>query len=216
MRIRRRVMVRRRLIPRRIRHHPLTRIGAVVVVVLLLGPVLERAVVTSVDTRRKWGEQRTVTVARHRIAIGSVVEADAVATESWPVALVPQGAVEQSPVGRTVVGTIEAGEAVLGLRLAPEGLSGIAALLPPGSRALAVPTGPSVVALRIGDHVDLIAGFDVAGATGDNAPALTVAQNAVVVSVDDKSVTVAVRAADAERVAFALVAGTVVPALRAT
>ena len=155
-------------------------------------------------------------VARHRILIGDTVEAEAITTQSWPVALVPAGAVETSPVGRTAAATIEKGEAVIGSRLAPDGLRGVAALVPPGWRALAVPVGPTVVALSVGDHVDLIAGFDVANATGGQAPAFTVADSAVVVAVDAERVTVAVREPDAERVAFAIVAGTVVPALRTT
>jgi hypothetical protein len=72
-----------------------------------------------------------------------------------------------------------------------------------------------VVTLSVGDHVDLIAGFDVANASTDQAPAFTVARDAVVVAVDDQRVTVAVPGTDVERVAFAIVAGTVVPALRA-
>jgi Flp pilus assembly protein CpaB len=215
MRIRRRVIARRRLVPRRVRHHPLVRAGAVIVLVLMATSAIQRTAASALDARRRWGQERTVAVARHRIAMGDVVEADAITTESWPTALVPAGAIEASPVGRTVVATIEPGEAVIVARLAPEGLSGVAALVPPGWRALAVPVGPAVVALSVGDRVDLIAGFDTARAGADQAPAFTVAENAIVVAVDDKRVTVAVREGDATRVAFAIVAGTVVPALRA-
>jgi Flp pilus assembly protein CpaB len=214
MRIRRRVIARRRLLPRRIRHHPLVRFATAAVLVVLAASVIQRTAASAVQARRQWGEERTVVVARHRIALGAVVEADAVTTESWPAALVPAGAAEESPVGRTVIATIEPGEAVIAARLAPDGLRGVAALLPPGFRALAIPVGPSVVALAVGDHVDLIAGFDVASANRDEAPAFTVAEDAVVVAVDDQRVTVAVRDADVVRVAFAIVAGTVVPAVR--
>ena len=144
------------------------------------------------------GQERTVVVARHRIAMGDVIEPDAITTQSWPAALVPVGAIERSPVGRTVVATIEPGEAVIAARLAPEGLSGVAALVPPGWRALAIPVGPAVVALAVGDRVDLIAGFDVATASADQAPAFTVAENAIVVAVDEQRVTVAVRERDAD------------------
>ena len=216
MRIRRRVIARRRLIPRRVRHHPLVRAGAVIVLVLFAATVIQRTAASAMDARRRWGQERTVVVARHRITMGDVIEADAITTESWPAALVPVGAMEASPVGRTVVATIEPGEAVIVSRLAPGGLSGIAALVPPGWRALAIPVGPAVVAVTVGDRVDLIAGFDAASASADQAPAFTVAENAIVVAVDDQRVTVAVRAGDAARVAFAIVAGTVVPALRAT
>ncbi|MEY2446858.1 MAG: pilus assembly protein CpaB [Acidimicrobiaceae bacterium] len=215
MRIRRRVIARRRLLPRRVRHHPLVRLAAVVVVALVATSVIQRSAAVAIDARRRWGQERTVVVARHRIASGEVVDANAVTTESWPAAVVPNGAVDTSPVGRTVVDTIEPGEAVLASRLAPTGLSGVAALIPAGWRAVAVPVGPAVVTLSVGDHVDLIAGFDVANASTAQAPAFTVARDAVVVAVDDQRVTVAVPGTDVERVAFAIVAGTVVPALRA-
>jgi Flp pilus assembly protein CpaB len=216
MRIRRRVIARRRLVPRRVRHHPIVRAAAVIALVLLAASIVQRTSATAVDARRRWGQERTVVVAHHRIAMGSVIEADAITTESWPTALVPDGAIEQAPVGRTAVATIEPGEAVIAARLAPNGLRGFAALVPPGWRALAVPVGPAVVALAVGDHVDLIAGFDAAKGSADKAPAFTVAENAIVVAVDDQRVTVAVLRGDATRVAFAIVAGTVVPALRTT
>ena len=216
MRMRRRVIVRRRLLPRRIRHHPLVRIGTAFVVALIAFSVLQHTAATAVDAQRRWGEQRTIAVARHRIVIGDVIDADAITTQSWPKGVIPAGAIDGSPVGRTVVAAIEPGEAVLAARLAPSGLSGVAALVPAGWRALAIPVGPAVVTLTVGDRVDLIAGFDVSKATADQAPAFTVAHDALVVAVDERRVTVAVRSADAEAVAFAIVAGTVVPALRAT
>jgi Flp pilus assembly protein CpaB len=122
--------------------------------------------------------------------------------------------VSDSPVGRTAVATIEPGEALVSARLAPDGLRGVAALVPPEWRALAIPIGPTVVALSVGDHVDLIAGFDVGNVNAGQAPAFVVASDAIVVAVDEQRATVAVRERDAARVAFAIVAGTVVPALR--
>lgn len=214
MRSRRRVIARRRLLPRRVRHHPLVRWAAVIALVLVAASIIERTAATAREARHQWGEARTVVVARHRIAMGDVVEPDAITTQSWPAALVPVGAVDTSPIGRTAIATIEPGEAVIATRLAPEGLSGLAALVPPGWRALAIPVGPTIVKLSVGDHVDLIAGFDVASATAGQAPAFTVADDAIVIAVDDERVTVAVHDDDAARVAFAIVGGTVVPALR--
>jgi Flp pilus assembly protein CpaB len=216
LRIRRRVIARRRLLPRRVRHHPLVRAAVVLAVIGLAWSVVQRTAATALDARDQWGRSQTVVVARERIVIGDTIDGAAVATESWPAAMVPEGAVTQSPVGQTVIATIEPGEAVNGARLAPDGLRGVAALVPSGRRALAIPVGPTVVDLSVGDQVDLIAGFDAASASGGRAPAFTVAERAVVVAVDERRVTVAVDADDATRVAFAIVAGTVVPALRTT
>jgi Flp pilus assembly protein CpaB len=178
--------------------------------------IVQRTAGTALDARDQWGRSRTVVVARQRIVMGSTIDGSAVAAASWPAAMVPEGAVTESPIGQTALATIEPGEAVNRARLAPVGLSGVAALVPPGWRALAIPVGPTVVDLSVGDQVDLIAGFDTASASGGRAPAFTVAERAVVVAVDERRVTVAVDADDAPRVAFAIVAGTVVPALRTT
>jgi Flp pilus assembly protein CpaB len=211
MRARRRIIVRRRLLPRRLRHHPVARGLVALVVIVVAASFLQRVTARAGDAQRRWGATHTVFVARHRIAIGSAIDADAVERHSWPLAVIPSGAVDTDPVGRTVVATIEAGEAILTERLAPDGLAGVAALVPSGWRALAI-----LVALTVGDHVDLIAGFDVDRTNGNQSPSFVVARDAVVVSTDEQRVTVAVRADDVERVAFAVVAGTVVPALRST
>jgi len=217
MRTRRRFNVRRRLLPPRLRYHPAARWLALAVLVALAVTVVHRTTAGAADERQQWGATRTIAVARHRIAMGTAIETGDVEPRSWPNAVVPEGAMDVVPTGRTATATIEAGEAVLATRLAPDGVHGVAALVPAGWRALAVPVAPTVLTLAIGDHVDLIAGFDVSGASNhtDRSPSLVVARDAIVVAVDEQRVTVAVPDGDAERVAFAIVAGTVVPALRA-
>ena len=214
MRTRHRFTVRRRLLPPRLRYHPAVRWLALAALLALAVTVVHRASASAANERHQWGASRRVAVARHRITMGNVVDDGDVETRWWPVAMVPDGAVDSVPSGRTAAATIERGEAVLAARLAPQGRHGIAALTPDGWRALAVPVAPTVLTLTIGDHVDLIAGFDVGNATTDRSPSLVVARDAIVVAVDEQRVTVAVPDDDAERVAFAIVAGTVVPALR--
>jgi len=209
-------MVRRRWLPRRVRRHPLTRLGAATVGVFVLVALVQHIAAPALVAQRRWGVTRTVVVARHRLEVGDVIDGGDVETEAWPVAVVAPGAVEVEPIGQTVIAAMEPGEAVLSTRLAPDGLHGVAALLPPGWRAVAIPVGPTVVSLSVGDRVDLIAGFDAASATDNQAPAFVVARDALVVAVDEQRVTVAVRDDDAARVAFAVIAGTIVPALRAT
>ncbi|MEY2437667.1 MAG: hypothetical protein QOF97_2503, partial [Acidimicrobiaceae bacterium] len=84
-----------------------------------------------------------------------------------------------------------------------------------GSRAVAVPVGPDALHLQTGDLVDLLATLEPAAAGGSgNEPTVVVAESAVVLEVGEQSVTVAVPAADASGVAFALASGTVTLALR--
>ena len=104
-----------------------------------------------------------------------------------------------------------AGEPVVAARLAPHGLRGAAALVPPDERAVAVPLGPGgAPPLAVGDLVDVLAvlpsGYEPAG----DVPAFPLAERATVVDVADHAVTVAVPRADAARVAWALAHGTVV------
>jgi Flp pilus assembly protein CpaB len=105
------------------------------------------------------------------------------------------------------------GAAVVSGNVAPEGLSGLAALLPAGARAVAVPTGAASVALRRGDRVDLLVTFDPPPA--GEAPTFPVAVAALVIDVGPEAAAVAVDPEEAVRVAYAVAAGVVTIVLTA-
>ena len=156
--------------------------------------------------RAAWGESVEVVVAAHDLAAGEVIAADDVAVASWPRAMVPGSALHEPPLGRTVAARIAAGEAVVADRVAPDGLSDVAALLPDGWRAIAVPSasggfGADAPPLAVGDRVDVLATFDVLEL--DEAPRRPWPRARVIVDVGEANVTVAVPATDAERVANA-------------
>ena len=88
------------------------------------------------------------------------------------------------------------------------------ALIPPGWRALAVPVADAALPLSVGDRLDLVAAVGGTDSSESRSPAFVLAENALVVAVDEQSVTVAIPADDAPRVAFGIVTGSVVPALR--
>ena len=157
----------------------------------------------------RFGDLRTVLVTTRAVEAGQVLTAEDVAERSVPAALLPDGVPTTEVAGRAALVPLLAGEVVVDERLAPTGLRGAAALVPPGARAIAIPAAGAPVA--IGDRVDLIATFD----DGSAEPAFAVAEGATVVAVDDDAevVTVAVVAADAPRVAYALAAGVVTIAL---
>lgn len=181
--------------------------------------VVTGAVVTSLTSRaesalRRYGTSRPVAVATRSIAAGAVIAAGDAEVRTWPEGLVPRGALGAVPVGRTATAATFAGEPLVAARVAPGGRSGVAALLPPGTRALAVPLTGAGPPLATGDSVDLLATFDPVVAAGGD-PTVVVASGATVVgtAADGEAVTVAVPAADAPRVAFALTQGTVTVAL---
>lgn len=167
------------------------------------------------EARSAWGDSVDAAVAVHDLEVGDVVGDDDVLVEPRPRAMVPEGALDEEPIGRVVVAPVLAGEVVPARRVAPDGLRGTSALVPAGHRAVAVPleTGLGVVspAVRVGDRVDVLATFDVGG--GDEPPTGTVADAVTVIAVDDVSVTVAVPVDAAPRVAFAAARGTVALAI---
>jgi Flp pilus assembly protein CpaB len=168
---------------------------------------------------RRWGTQTTVEVAVRDLVRGHIVTAGDLVARAWPVALLP-GAAARSPVGRVVTEPILGGEVVAEERLAPNGVSPVAALLPRNTRAVALPAGPAVVPLAVGDRVDVLAATGAAGAagagggTGADEPARLLTADCVVVAVDAQGATIAVPERDAPAVVAATVAGVAVVALR--
>jgi Flp pilus assembly protein CpaB len=146
---------------------------------------------------RSLGGLVRVPVAARPLAMGAVVGGDDVSWRRLPAGVLPEGLVERSPVGRTVVVPVVGGEVLLASKFAPAGLSGVAALLPAGARALAVPVVAGNPSVQRGDRVDLL------------AEAQVIAADAVVLDVSDEVVTIAVVADEAPHVAQALSTGVV-------
>lgn len=187
-----------------------------------------------------FGHLRAVPVARRALAIGNEVGPGDVTMRRLPAALIPHGPVASRLVGRVVLVPVAPGEVVLQAKLAPWGRRGVAALLPDGTRALAIPLGAGTPPISVGNHVDLLAAFSPdqaqgAGASTDSGgavagdpngagpsgaesassadPSFPVAEDALVVAVGHETITVAVDQDVAPAVAYAIAAGTVVIAL---
>lgn len=186
------------------------------------------------DARDRWGQTRAVAVATRDLAPGDVLDAGAFEVRDLPEAVLPDGVVDGAagaspgapgssavaagvpPVGAVVRHPVLAGEPLVAARLAPDGLTGAAALVPAGWRAVAVPLGPAgAPPVVTGDLVDVLAVTPTAidGADQGREPAFALVEQAVVVDVTDGAITVAVPRDDAPRVAWALSNGAVVLAL---
>lgn len=139
-----------------------------------------------------------VAVAARPVRAGVTLTSADVRTARLPAAGVPDAPPERQPVGRTARVDLVAGEVLLATRLGPRGL---AAVLPAGARALAVPRAAGTPPLEPGQRVDLLAGGGV------------VVTAASVLAVDDSGTTVAVPEAAAAAVAEAIAAGAVTLAL---
>jgi Flp pilus assembly protein CpaB len=165
------------------------------------------------DAAAEKAERRPVLVVAAPVSPGGRLDDTNTALARRPRAELPDGAVTELPMGAIAVDALVPGEVVVASRLAPAGLSPAAALLPAGTRGIAVPAGATAMPVAVGDRVDVVAmlPFDSAGPEG---AAAVVAADAVVVQVGEESVMVAVPEADVPGVARALAEGSVQLALR--
>jgi Flp pilus assembly protein CpaB len=161
------------------------------------------------STVRAWGERvRTVVMtvdapAGHRLAAADMRLVD------LPAAARPADALDEAPVGAPLAAAVYAGEPLVAGRVAPSGVSALAASLPAGHRGMAVPVDVTMPPLEPGDVVELRA------ATIDDAGALRTepAGTARVIAVEEESVVVAVPVASVDGLVAALAGGPVVAVL---
>lgn len=165
------------------------------------------------------GRTRSVVLVARSVAAGDEVQADDLRRETWPVALVPEGAFTEPPVGEVALVDLWPGEPVLEARVGGGEAGGVAALLERGQRAVPVPVVVPGLPLDVGDRVDVVAGGTPGvGPTGELPGASSVpdllAADAAVVHVGEEAVVVAVSPTAAAEVAAALTVGPVVLVLR--
>jgi Flp pilus assembly protein CpaB len=198
---------------RRLSRSPIFFWAAVVALALLTAGVVGRLVGRARAEAARYGTQRTVAVATHPLDVGTTIGSGDVAAREVPVAFLPDGALATPDVlGRTVVAPVSRGQALARDQVSPWGLRGVAALLPPGTEAVGVPTGAATPPLRKGDVVDVLGTFD---SKDGGEPTFPVASGAVVVDVGGDSAAVAVTPDEARRVAFAVAHGAVSVAVTA-
>lgn len=195
--------------------------AAAITLGVITASVTNSALQRSVAEADAWGTKRRVWVVEREVDAGAVIGATDVELVQRPKGVVPFGALdgESSPIGEATRVALARGEVVLVQRLAGRGAHGLAALVPPGRRAIALRNDETLPSVRPGDRVDVIATFDVADAAEGSpdtsaAPSFAVASDAEVLSVSPRTITIAVAQREASRVAFALARAAVTVALR--
>ena len=199
----------------RLSRSPFTFWLAVAGLAVLTATTLAHAAGRAESLAGRYGPLRPVVVAARPVEPGVALKAADVAVRRVPAGFRTDGsfsAVSQVE-GRTAVIPVLAGEEVLRGHLAPDGVAGVSALLPAGTRAVAVPTGSASPPLRRGDVVDLLATFDPSTTGGHGDSTLAVALDAPVVDVGPDAATVAVTPSEARAVALAVSRGAVTVAL---
>jgi len=191
----------------RLRRRPVLWWLLVVGLSLLVGLLVQSGLAQAQADARRFGSPVRVAVALVDLVPGRSLGPETVELRDWPSELVPPGALRRVPDGVVVTQPVLAGEPLVSSRVGEGGL------VPPGSRAMAVPTGPGALGVRPGDRVDVLATFDPLVAPQGEDPTVVVARAATVVTVRNRAVTVAVTEAEAPRVAFALSQATIALAL---
>jgi len=133
-----RALVVRRFVGTMAARYRLVRVVAVAILALLLGAVVDRAQRDAEQAAAAWEPSVPVLVARHNLASGTLVTAEAVYSTPVPTGLVPADAVtEIGPATRTRTEVV-AGEILRAARLHPGAVSPTAARIPDGTAALTV------------------------------------------------------------------------------
>jgi pilus assembly protein CpaB len=106
------------------------------------------------------GRPTSVLVASSEAARGAVLSPSMVTPARWPSTLVPADAVRDpaAVAGRVLLAAMAKGEILTRSRLAPEG-GAVAALIPEGLRAVAVPSTFGSGEVSAGDRIDVLATF---------------------------------------------------------
>jgi Flp pilus assembly protein CpaB len=193
----------------RLRRHPLAYWGLVAALALTTGAVVAGTTDDARRTANAWGDRERVAVARHAIEPGDLIHGDDIDWRDLPRVALPHHPATEV-VGRVATAPFFAGEMLVAERLAPDGSCAVAAQVPSGRRAMAVPSTRGAPPLEVGDVVDLVAVVDPA-ASGIG-PA-RVASAASVVAIGDEAVTVAVEVDEVGDTAFAISTGAVIIAL---
>jgi Flp pilus assembly protein CpaB len=167
-------------------------------VALVLGAATYLTVHSALGARPPEGPHVEVAVVARPVRAGTALSGADVRTTRLPTVAVPDAAPAARPIGQTARVDLVPGEVLLASRL---GSRGVAAMLPAGARALAVPRAAGTPPLEPGQHVDLLA---------DGGVIVTAAS---VLAIDESGTTVAVPEAAAPVVAQAIAAGSVTLAL---
>jgi len=190
---------------------PPARLVVAALVALACGLVVLRVTERAEAAAARYGAPTAAWVAAVDLAPGDRIGPGDVVREPRPSSFVPAGAAVEDPTGRRVVEAVGTGEGVVARRLADGDRRGVAALVPAGWRALALPTVDAALPVEVGQRVDVLAAAD---ATEAGPVGTVVAEDGIVVHVaDDDTVTVAIDGRDAPDVVAALAGGYVSLAL---
>jgi Flp pilus assembly protein CpaB len=204
------------LLPHPVRSRHLRTITMVVLMALAAGTTL-RSLQSASAAQSGYGHRQMTTIASRDLPIGHVISSDDIERRELPEALIPGGRKDErlaedganpidEPIGRTVIEPIIAGEVLLSRRISGSRASGLPAVVPGTNRVVSIERSALMPTLRPGDRVDVCA-------PGVGARAVVISRRALVVDVDEDSVTVSVTDTELPAVARSIIDGDVIVAL---
>jgi Flp pilus assembly protein CpaB len=155
----------------------------------------------------RYGRPTSVAIATRDLPAGKVLGGDDVRVTTLPRQAVPRSALSYAPVGRPLHTAIDEGQVITERQVADRGTSPIAAALPTGMGAIAIPRGDHPLPLRTGDHVEVLL------MDSDSGDAEPIDETAPVLSVDGSVAVVAVAPDLVPDIAAGVLANTVTLAL---
>ena len=192
------------------------RIVALVLVASAAGATTTGIVRDAEQQRSAWGMTRSVPTATHDLETGAVIQPGDVAWADRPIAALPRAAMDSDPVGRVMLTRTIEGEPFNTDRLAPNGATGLTALITAGRVAVALPTDDRTPPLATGQTVDLYSPAMISGlanttaerdrptpSRGPSPPsaARRISHQAGVIDVSDRRITVTIAREDVAVVA---------------
>ena len=163
--------------------------GGAVLAAALLTVVTYRALLARITNGVP--QLTSVVVAAHDVPVGAMLSAADVKVVAYPAGAVPQGAITSATtaVGRGVVASMSANEAVLEGKLAPKDAgAGLPAMIPPNMRAVSVQVNDVIAVAGFvipGTHVDVLVTGSPQGGNTDTMTT-TVLENVEVLAAGQK------------------------------
>ena len=181
---------------------------AVLLLALITATVLLRVMDRAASAERRLGPVRRVLVTSAPVRAGQPLTSRNTSREDRPVSQLPQGALDDAPVGASVLGPVARGEVLTRARVQSASMQ-----QPDGTAAIAVPLGQTPLAVQSGDRVDVYATYDPSLVPRGAAATSRVAVRAEVVRAGRTSATVRVPDAEATDLAAAVARATLTVAL---
>ena len=209
------------LLPRSLRRAPLTWWLCTAIVSTAAALLVFQMFSQAQASASRLGSLVSVQVATRDISPGEAISADDFATQDRPKAMLPDSK-PVDPTGQVATSTIFKNEPLVEAKVSGSSLNPSVALLESDERGVAIPIGAATPNLRVGDYVDVFATHSPSATSRDDrdTPESSSAEPATtqrgsittarVVGINEKSATLAVKAAHAATAANLAASGNAV------